>query len=193
MSTNRYAFYAGLMVLMFTPMAQAHPLAFVADSGFLAGLAHPFWGIDHLLAMIAVGIWAGRLRGKVVWLVPVTFISVMCMASGLTALGFALPMVESGIISSILVLGLIIAGLIRVPIYSVLGIVALFAVFHGYAHGLALPHAASPASYGLGFVLATALLNLLGLGLAKSSIRYQWFHRALGFSLIGASALLLAS
>ena len=174
------------------PVAEAHTFG-AQGAGLAAGLAHPFLGLDHLLAMIAVGIWAGQLGGRPVWLVPLTFASVMSAAAALGSFGITLPMVEPAIACSVLVLGLLIAGSVRLPAIASVGIVGLFAVFHGYAHGLELPQAASPILYGIGFVLATSLLHGLGIGFARSSRQYKMIQRLAGCSLIVASGLLLAA
>ena len=174
------------------PAAEAHTFG-AYNAGLTAGLAHPFLGLDHLLAMIAVGIWAGQLGGRAVWLVPLTFVSVMSAAAALGSFGIILPMVEPAIACSVLVLGLLIAGSVRLPATASVGIVGLFAVFHGYAHGLELPQAASPILYGIGFVLATSLLHCLGIGFARSSRQYKMIQRLAGCSLIVASGLLLAA
>jgi urease accessory protein len=117
----------------------------------------------------------------------------MAAAAGLGPLGLSLPMVEPAIACSVLVLGLLIAGSVRLPTIAGAGLVGLFAVFHGYAHGLELPQAASPILYGLGFVLATTLLHGLGIGFALSSRQYKIMQRIAGCSLIVASGLLLAA
>ena len=174
------------------PVAEAHTFG-AQGAGLAAGLAHPFLGLDHLLAMIAVGIWAGQLGGRAVWFVPLTFVSVMSAAAALGSFGITLPMVEPAIACSVLVLGLLIAGSVRLPAIASVGIVGLFAVFHGYAHGLELPQAASPILYGFGFVLATSLLHGLGIGFARSSRQYKMIQRLAGCSLIVASGLLLAA
>jgi len=189
-------FYLSLFVLCvytaFLPVAEAHTFG-AQGAGLTAGLAHPFMGLDHLLAMIAVGIWAGQLGGRAVWIVPLTFVSVMAAAAGLGSLGFSLPMLEPAIACSVLVLGLLIAGSIRLPTIAGASLAGLFAVFHGYAHGLELPQAASPVLYGLGFVLTTTLLHGLGIGFALSSRQYKFMQRIAGCSLIVASGLLLAA
>jgi urease accessory protein len=179
--------YAGLL-----PVAEAHTFG-AQGAGLAAGLTHPFIGLDHLLAMIAVGIWAGQLGGRAVWIVPLTFVSVMAVAAGLGSLDFSVPMVEPAVACSVLILGLLIAGSIRLPTIAGAGLVGLFAVFHGYAHGMELPQAASPMLYGLGFILATTLLHGLGIGFALSSHQYKIMQRIAGCSLIVASGLLLAA
>ncbi|MCF7986194.1 MAG: HupE/UreJ family protein [Methylovulum sp.] len=182
-----------LSLLVFAVMTnvEAHPLH-MADAGLAAGLAHPFIGLDHLLAMIAVGIWAGQLGGRATWLVPLSFVSVMGAAALLGSYGQALPLVESGIATSVLILGLLIAGAVRLPIRASIALVGLFAMFHGYAHGLELPLAGSATLYGLGFISATALLHGIGIGFAASTRRYQIAQRLVGFSLIASGGLLLA-
>ena len=174
------------------PVAEAHTLG-TQGAGLTAGLAHPFIGLDHLLAMIAVGIWAGQLGGRSVWLVPLTFVSVMSAAAALGTLGFSLLMVEPAIACSVLVLGLLIAGSVRLPTIAGACLVGLFAVFHGYAHGFELPQAASPILYGIGFILTTSLLHGIGIGFARSSHQYKMIQRVVGCSLIVASGLLLAA
>ena len=179
--------YAALL-----PVAEAHTLG-AHGAGLAAGLAHPFIGLDHLLAIIAVGIWAGQLGGRAVWLIPLTFVSVMAAAASLASFGLLLPLIEPAIACSVLVLGLLIAGSVRLPTSVCALLVSLFAVFHGYAHGLELPQAASPILYGAGFVLATALLHGLGIGFARKSLQHKMLQRIAGYSLIAASGLLLAA
>ena len=186
------ALFGLLAYVAILPVAEAHTFG-SQGAGLIAGLTHPFVGLDHLLAMIAVGIWAGQLGGRAVWLIPLTFVSVMTAAATLASFGLLLPLMEPAIACSVLVLGLLIAGSVRLPT-SVGGLlVSLFAVFHGYAHGLELPQAASPILYGAGFVLATALLHGLGIGFASNSRQHKILQRIAGYSLIAASGLLLAA
>ena len=186
------ALFGLLAYVTILPVAEAHTFG-SQGAGLMAGLTHPFVGLDHLLAMFAVGIWAGQLGGRAVWLIPLTFVSVMAVAATLASFGLLLPLMEPAIACSVLVLGLLIAGSVRLPT-SVGGLlVSLFAVFHGYAHGLELPQAASPILYGAGFVLATALLHGLGIGFASNSRQHKILQRIAGYSLIAASGLLLAA
>ncbi len=187
-----HALFALCVYAALLPVAEAHTFG-AHGAGLAAGLVHPFIGLDHLLAMIAVGIWAGQLGGRATWFIPLTFVSVMSAAAFLGWFGFSLPLVEPVIAGSVLVLGLLIAGSVRLPTIAGAGLVGLFAVFHGYAHGLELPQAASPVLYGLGFVLATTLLHGLGIGFALSSRQYKIMQRIAGCSLIVASGLLLAA
>ena len=186
------ALFGLLAYVAILPVAEAHTFG-SQGAGLMAGLTHPFVGLDHLLAMIAVGIWAGQLGGRAVWLIPLTFVSVMAAAATLASFGLLLPLMEPAIACSVLVLGLLIAGSVRLPTSVGALLVSLFAVFHGYAHGLELPQAASPILYGAGFVLATALLHGLGIGFASNSRQHKMLQRIAGYSLIAASGLLLAA
>lgn len=152
-------------VLLGAPVAEAH-LVGEHGAGFEAGVLHPLSGLDHLLAMIAVGIWAAQLGGRAIWAVPSAFVGCMAVGGLLAVTGTALPMVEPGILGSVLLFGLLIATAARVPTVLGMAIVGLFALFHGHAHGTELPEAANPAAYALGFVLATSFLHAVGLGLA---------------------------
>ena len=132
--------------------------------GFGGGFMHPFNGLDHVLAMFAVGLWAARQGGRAVWLMPAIF--VLMMAGGALAAvgGLALPVVELGVAGSVVVLGAVVALDRRLPLAAVAPLAGALAIFHGYAHGAALPAATSGVTYGLGFMLAT--VALLGCGLA---------------------------
>jgi urease accessory protein len=116
--------------------------------------------------MIAVGIWAAQLGGRAVWAVPAAFVGSMVVGGILAVTGVPLPLVEPGILGSVLLFGLLIATAARVPTVVGMAIVGLFALFHGHAHGTELPQAANPATYALGFLLATSFLHAVGLGLA---------------------------
>jgi len=141
--------------------ASAHPGH--AAAGFAGGLAHPFLGLDHMLAMIAIGLWAAQQGGRALWAIPAAFVSAMGLGGALAWSGVALPHVETAITLSVLVLGLLIATQRRAPVMIGMGIAAVFALFHGYAHGLEMPQIASPALYALGFVVATASLHGAGI------------------------------
>jgi urease accessory protein len=146
--------------------AEAHTLG-VGAAGFSAGLAHPFAGIDHVLAMIAVGLWATRLaertdRAAALYLVPLAFVAMMTVGGIAGMTGVASPLVEAGILASIVVLGLLIATAPRMPVAAGVAIAGGFALFHGHAHGGELPEAASAWLYAVGFLLATGFLHGLG-------------------------------
>lgn len=132
-------------------------------AGFSEGFLHPFSGMDHLLAMLAVGIWAAQLGARAMVLAPCCFVSAMYGAAILGGGGIALPYLEPAIASTVLILGLLIAFTVRLPLGASMIFVTLFALCHGYAHGLELPQAADAGLYAAGFMLATALLHGAGL------------------------------
>jgi urease accessory protein len=134
-------------------------------SGLAAGFAHPVGGLDHVLAMVAVGILAAQQGGRALWLVPAAFLAMMVAGGALGAAGFALPYVELGIVGSVIVLGAVVAAGRRMPVVLAMALAGIFAVFHGHAHGTEMPLNASGLEYGAGFVLATALLHGAGVGL----------------------------
>jgi urease accessory protein len=134
-------------------------------AGFAHGFMHPLGGLDHVLAMVAVGMLAYRLGGRALWLVPSAFLLVMGIGAALGAAGTHLPLVEVGIAASIMVLGAAIALDSKAPLAIAAAVAGVFAVFHGYAHGAGIPHAGSAASYAVGFMTATALLHMAGIGL----------------------------
>lgn len=150
----------GLAPLAFCGIASAHP---GHDAGALAGLAHPFLGADHLLAMIAVGLWAAQLGGRARWLLPLSFVVLLVLSGALAMAGIALPMVEAGVATSVMLLGLLIAFAVKLPPALGAAMVGWFAIFHGYAHGAELPAAANAWQYGFGFAVASAALHGVGL------------------------------
>jgi urease accessory protein len=133
--------------------------------GFVHGFMHPLSGIDHILAMVAVGLFAAQLGGRALWLVPASFIGTMALAGAGGATGIPLPFVEVGIAVSIIALGLIVAFEARPPVVLAMALVAFFAIFHGHAHGAELPADASGLAYGAGFIIATAILHAIGIGI----------------------------
>ena len=148
------------------PLAPALAHTGLGDAaGFSHGVMHPIGGLDHVLAMVAVGVCAAHLRGRALWLAPLTFVSVMAAAGALGSAGLALPYAETGIALSVVALGAAIAFAITLPLAAAMAFVGLFAIFHGYAHGAEMPDSASGLAYGAGFVLATALLHLIGIAL----------------------------
>ena len=133
--------------------------------GFKSGFLHPLNGFDHLLAMVSVGLWGAFLGRPLIIVLPVIFPAVMAIGGVLGMTNVPLPPVEIGIALSVLVLGIAIAGAIRAPVWAASTIVAVFAIFHGYAHGKELPSAADPIGYSVGFMLATGSLHLVGIGI----------------------------
>jgi len=151
-----------LLALFASAAAHAHAGHGIAG-GFLSGIAHPLLGLDHLVAMVAVGLWGAFLRAPAIWVLPVAFPLVMAFGAMLGVLGVFLPAVEIGIALSGVILGLLIAFAVRMPGVVALLIVSAFAIFHGHAHGTELPDAANPFAYAVGFVIATGLLHLGGI------------------------------
>lgn len=183
---------AAVLLLAAAPLpACAHALSDAA--GVAAGLAHPFLGLDHLLAMVAVGVWGGQLGGAWRWRVPLAFVATMAAAAWAGASGIALPRVELGTAASVVLAGVLVAWAPRLPAWLPIGLVALFAVFHGHAHATELPDGASWLGYGAGFVAATAVLHACGLVLASVAMRLGGAAaaRALG-ALAGAGGVWLA-
>jgi urease accessory protein len=131
--------------------------------GFLSGLMHPVLGPDHVIAMVAVGLWGAFLGKPAIWLLPIVFPMVMAFGGALGVAGVPVPAVETGIAVSAIVLGAMVAFAVRPPIWVAAVIVGAFAIFHGHAHGTELPGAANPLAYSLGFVIATGLLHLCGI------------------------------
>lgn len=175
--------------------AEAH-LIQSGSAGFGSGFAHPLTGPDHFLAMFAVGLWGARLGGRAVWSLPVTFPLIMVLGGIAGMLHLPLPGIEVGIALSILGLGLAVATDWRPAEWIALLLVSVFAICHGYAHGAELPNAADPADFAIGFVIATGLIHVfgIGVGLALNKPFDGRAARALGgaISLAGVYFLALA-
>ena len=133
--------------------------------GLLGGILHPLTGMDHLIAMVAVGIWGAQLGAPAIWILPITFPLVMAFGSVLGVLRVPLPLQEPVVALSALALGAAVAVRLRLPFAAAAAIVAVFAIFHGYAHGVELPTAANPLAFGIGFVVSTGLLHLCGIAI----------------------------
>lgn len=163
--------------------------------GFLAGFEHPLSGPDHLLAMVAVGLWGAFLGYPLIVALPVIFPAMMAVGGVLGIAGVPFPPVELGIAVSVVVLGAVIAGGVRAPVWLACLVVALFAVFHGYAHGQELPSAADPIGYSVGFVLATGLLHVVGilLGLLREWPVGATIARSLGALIALAGGFFLSA
>ena len=157
-------------VLMMSSPVSAHVGVHPA-SGFTVGFLHPLSGLDHLLAMVAVGMLGARLGGRAVWLVPVSFILMMGVGAALSWADVAMQGVELGIAASLLVLGGLLVLRTRLPTALAMAIVGSFAIFHGYAHGTEMPATTAGLSYGSGFVAATAMLHILGITLGIGLMR----------------------
>jgi urease accessory protein len=172
MRKNPFWQYLGgaIAITLWIPnIASAH--TGVGDAtGFWHGLEHPIGGLDHILAMIAVGLWAAQMGGKALWLVPGAFITAMIGSSVMGHFGLPLPGVKQGILASDFILGFLLLFAARLPLALSAGIVGLLAIFHGYAHGAEMPETASGLAYGLGFIISTSLLHLAGIGMGLAIV-----------------------
>jgi len=164
---------AGLLLCALPMAASAHTGALEAMS-FAAGFGHPIGGPDHLLAMVAVGLWAAQMGGRAVWVVPGAFVTLMIVGGALGLVGVPMPLVQLGIIASLLVLGGLIATARGLPLIWSAVLVGAFALFHGHAHGSEIPAATSAWFYTAGFALATTCLHGLGIAVGALMRRLAW-------------------
>ncbi|QRV23013.1 HupE/UreJ family protein [Marinomonas foliarum] len=144
----------------------AHP-GHEQASSFMTGFAHPMGGLDHLLAMVAIGLWAASIGGRALWAIPAAFVVTMLLGGGLAVAGLNVPFVEQGILLSLVVLGALVLFAKRLPTAACMAIAGAFALFHGAAHGMEMPLSANGLQYALGFALATAGLHAAGLGFGQ--------------------------
>lgn len=145
-------------------------------TGFGSGIEHPFAGADHVLAMLAVGLWAAQIGGgRAVWVLPAAFISLMLFGAGLAIFDIGLPFVEQAILLSVLIFGISIAAACKLPLIISTTVVGLFAVFHGHAHGTEIPLLSGALSYSLGFVLGTACFHAIGIlaGIVMRKLNFE--------------------
>lgn len=170
------------LLLAAAPLAQAHTFG-AEGAGFFAGLAHPLSGLDHLLAMLAVGLWSAWAAPKQVWAMPLAFMAAMAVGAALGFAGASMPYAEAGIGASVLVLGALLTFLVRLPVAAGALLVALFAVCHGHAHGGELPQAALPLAYAAGFLLTTGGLHVAGIFIGRALGE----QRSLALRAIGAT------
>jgi len=179
MNKTQLGWTAIALSLLATP-ALAHTSH--GTGGLMSGLEHPLAGWDHLLAMAAVGLWGARQQGAARWGLPLTFVGFMVAGSLLGFGQLALPKVEMGVALSVVFFGLVLLAGRNLMLPAALSLTALFALFHGHAHGAELPSAASAFSYLAGFVLTTALLHLAGI-VAGDRIRHSLVFRLIGTAL----------
>lgn len=158
------------------------------EAGLLSGFLHPLSGADHLLAMVAVGLWAAFLGGRAFWLVPGAFMSAMVVGFLFGMNGMVLPAIEPGIAASVVVLGVMIATTARLPLAPSIAIIALFGLLHGQAHGAELT--GSALRFGLGFTAATAMLHAAGMASGTVLARQRKLARALGMVIAGGGLLI---
>ncbi len=180
------------IVLLAASPASAH-LNPAEHGSFMAGFSHPLSGLDHILVMVAVGLWAAMLGGRAIWMVPTAFVGSMAVGFGLAMAGVTMPLVEPVILASVVALGLLVATAVRLPAWIGMIVVGAFAVFHGHAHGSEVG-AATMVDYGIGFTMATVALHVvgIGLGLAIASGRFlpERTGNVVARTLGGATALL---
>ncbi len=160
--------------------ALAHPVKGEA-TGFITGFRHPISGLDHVLAMVAVGLWGAQLGAPAIWLLPVAFPLVMAFGGMLGLIGMPLPGIEYGIAASAILLGAAVMFEVRPPLTLAAILVGFFAIFHGYAHGAELPPGQSAMLYSIGFVIATGCLHALGIGIGTVH-RWSWGQKLLRFA-----------
>ncbi len=159
--TKRLKLILYWIIALIVPYAASAHL--IGGKGIVSGITHPLLGIDHMLAMIAVGVISIQLGGRAIYLIPATFVSFMVLGGIIAMLGIILPSVEAGIALSVLFLGILVALQGKFPRKWAIFFVALFAIFHGHAHGEEMPLIASPALYAAGFILSTAMLHITGI------------------------------
>ncbi len=180
--------------LLVASAAEAHT-GVGAASGLSHGFFHPLGGLDHILAMVGVGLLGVVIGGRALWLVPASFIAMMAVGGALGVAGVGIPFVEAGIALSVVVIGAALAFGSKLPVALAMAVAGGFAVFHGHAHGTEMPLAASGLTYGLGFMAATALLHGLGIGagFAVSKVAGEATRRAarVGGALLSLSGLAL--
>ncbi|MFP5406904.1 MAG: HupE/UreJ family protein, partial [Gammaproteobacteria bacterium] len=183
---------AAAVLGLVTVPALAHPGHAGDAHSFAAGVAHPLLGIDHVLAMVTVGLWAALLGGRAVWRVPAAFVLSMVGGFALAMAGIGLPAVEPGIAASVFVLGILVAAAVRLPLAPSVLLVGLFAVLHGYSHGAGV--SGGGLAFALGFVVATALLHAVGIGLGHVlGGQRPMLVRGLGGAVAATGLLLLGS
>ena len=172
-----------LFFLFFLPeIASAHA---IEGNGFLAGLYHPVFGLDHLLAMLAVGILSTQIGGRAIWFIPASFVTIMLITglAGMEALiDLSSVQVETGITFSVILLGFVIALERNMPILIAMLFVAFFAIFHGYAHGVEVPAKVNPYYFAAGFVISTILIHLTGVLIGTLAGRWKSSATILRFS-----------
>jgi urease accessory protein len=173
-------------------LAHAHPGHAHEIGGIGWGLAHPFTGLDHILAMVAVGLWAVQIGKRALWVLPLSFVSAMAVGAALGMSGVRLPFVEPAILASLVGLGAVIACAARLPLWASAAAVALAALFHGQAHGSEIPNGAAGFQTAIGFIAATALLHVCGVagGLGLQRIAQHRVIRAAGAAIVSLAVLI---
>ncbi len=183
--------FGGILLSLFSTFALAHPGHEL--SSFYAGFVHPFMGWDHLLMMLAVGVWAAKLEGNLRWQLPLTFVCLMAVGAGLGFVDLQMPAMEAAIASSVIVMGLLLAINLSLPAKAKVAIVACFALLHGLAHGIEL-NGAQHTNALLGMLIATLLLHGIGYiaGMQRHQIR-RWIDLGLALVMVLAGSFWLVN
>jgi urease accessory protein len=182
-------------ILLTANLAHAHADGSVPHDhsifdGLSHGFSHPWFGLDHLLAMVAIGVWATQLKGRAVWAVPLGFLGMMAAGAGFAQFGGQFPGAETAILGSNVILGLMIMSMLRLPVGVSAALAGVLAIAHGYAHGSEMPADVSGLGYGIGFLVATAMLHAVGLGLGVTITRLSQANQRLAFRFAGGLVLL---
>lgn len=171
----------GMLTLLLPAVAQAH--AGGGDTALITGLMHPVYGLDHLLAMVSVGVVSAQLGGSNIWRIPAAFVGAMTVGGALGLLRFTLPDAELGITASVVVLGMgIVLAHRQMSPWPITGLVLFFGTLHGYAHGIEIPQAVSPALYTLGFLISTSVLHIFGVVIGEVATMQTWLWKGLRFA-----------
>ncbi len=175
------------VVFLFAPVSAWAHVESGQAGGFFSGLSHPVSGLDHVLAMVAVGLWGAQLGRPAIWLLPVAFPMMMAFGGMLGLMGIPVPGIEIGIAVSGIVLGALILGETKMPMIGALIVVAFFAIFHGHAHGTELEAGQNAMLYSMGFVICTGTLHAIGIGMG---LVHRWKFGRL--ALRGAGSVVMA-
>jgi len=186
---------AGLTTFSAAAPAFAHPGIHHVAMSVTTGFAHPFSGLDHMLAFAAIGLWSAQHHGRIAWILPLLFVATMTLGALAGLAGMRIPGIEAGIAASVAILGLLTAFSVRMPLAASSALVSVFALMHGYAHGIELPQQMSATSYIAGFAIATGFLHLVGFGAASvaSRLAADGATRLAGIGIAATGAYLLAA
>ena len=168
---STFGFRILLCYILFVPATASAHVQGAAAAGFVTGFLHPISGLDHVLAMVAVGLWGAQLGAPAIWVLPVAFPLVMAIGGMLGLMGVPVPGIEYGIAASAILLGAAVLFEVRASLFATALLVGVFAIFHGHAHGTELPPNQSALLYSMGFVIATGCLHALGIGIGAV---HQW-------------------
>jgi urease accessory protein len=182
MHKGRFARWSvGPAILLWPALAEAHTGG--SDTGLIAGLMHPVFGPDHLLAMISVGVVSVQLGGSNIWRIPLVFVGAMTIGAALGLHQLVLPYTELGVAASVLVLGMgIVLARRGMSPWPITALIAFFGALHGYAHGAEIPRSVSPALYTLGFVISTSVLHVFGMVIGEVATMQSWLSTGLRFT-----------